>query len=438
MSNKRARSQTRFNHFQVVLNIPVGSDIDFKEIPDEEIESYFYQYNFVKQEELETVLLDLKIIAKGTIAVLTDFRGQLERGTSERRPHWQLYVCTSRQTVKTEVLKALSMALYSVQDHKSIQVQAIRDVEATIDYVTKEGRLNMPTDSPWSPGLIAMTSAKFRRELAEDPVQRDILTGMARKYQKYLLDIMKGKPNDRLIYWVMDFAGKTGKSKFTRTMEKASLAITASIDHPRPFAKEIILNAQDYYAKHGRDPETVIIDLSRQVPTEYLSGFYGVLESLKNGKLTSMFQQCSKYEWKHPPHVIIFANQPPLSTALSGDRMVLLEIMGEDYDFAIRHSKCSVQIVKRLKRNVSYRYITELATNQDIKQLTKAKYFIFTDEELAMHKIKHKDTELSHCSVSNYQGLSEIIYANDNTIPQNVLALVMAIDEINEKDRTRY
>lgn len=438
MKNKKSENQTRFNHFQVVLNIPVGSEVDYKDVSDDKIEFYLKKYNFVNQEELETVLLDLKIKAKGTIAVLTDFRGQLERGTNERRPHWQLYICTSKQTVKSEVLKALSMQLYSVPDHNSIQVKVMRDVEATIEYVTKEGRLIMPTDSLWSPGLISMTSAKFRRELEEDPIQRDILTGMARKYQQYLLNIMKGKPNDRLIYWVMDFAGKTGKSKFTRTMRKASLAITASIDHPRPFAKEIILNAQNYYALHGKDPDTVIIDLSRQVPTEYLSGFYGVLESLKNGELTSMFQSYNKYEWKHPPHVIIFANQPPLSTALSGDRMVLLEILNEDYDYAIRHAKCTVNVIKRVNKFVSYRYVTDLATNQDIKQLTKAKHFIFTDEELAMHKIKHKDTELSNCSISNYKGLSEIIYASDNTLPQNVLALVMDFDEINEKERKRY
>lgn len=115
--------------------------------------------------------------------------------------------------------------------------------------------------------------------------------------------------------------------------------------------------------------------------------------------------------------------------------MVLLEILGEDYEYAIRHAKCTVQIVKRLKNHVSYRYVTQLATNKDIREQMKSKYFIFTDEELEMHKIKHKDTELSYCSVSNYQGLSEIIYANENAIPQNVLALVMEIDEENKKSK---
>lgn len=300
MNNYKTRSQTRFNHFQVVLNLPVGSEIDFKNIPDEEIESYLEEYNFINQEDLETVLLDLRIKAKNTVTTLTDFRGQLERGTDNKRPHWQMYICTARQTVKLEVVKALSKAIYGVENHKSIQAVNIKDVEATIDYVTKDERLILQSDSKWHPGVISMTNAKFKKELAEDPVQREILTGMARKYQKYLLDIMKGKPNDRLIYWVMDFAGKTGKSKFTRTMEKASLAITASIDHPRPFAKEIILSAQDYFAKNGKDPETIIIDLSRQVPIEYFSGFYSVLEKIKNGKLSSMFQQWSKYEWRYP------------------------------------------------------------------------------------------------------------------------------------------
>jgi hypothetical protein len=438
MTKIKNTTVSRFNNFQAVLNIPVGSEIDFKTISDSEIESHFEKYNFVKQVDLETILLNLKIKSKATLAILSDFRGQLERGTSEGRPHWQLYLCTSKQTVKTEVLKALSMALYSVENHSSIQVTVVQDVESSIEYVTKEERLDLSEDSPWSPGIISMTAAKFRQELIEDPILGKILKGMARKYQRYLLNIINGKPNDRLIYWVMDFAGKTGKSKFTRSLEKASIAITASIDHPRPFAKNIILNAQNYYAKHDKDPQAVIIDLSRQVPQEYLSGFYGVLESLKNGKLTSMFQSMSEYSWKHPPHVIVFANQPPQSNALSADRLVLLEILNEDYDYAIRHAKCSTTIIKRTNKFVSYHYVSQQATNQDIRKLTKTKHFIFTDEELAYQQIKHKDPEQAYCSVSLYQGISETIYANDGGIPQNVMSLVMDYDEENEKTKKKY
>lgn len=112
------------------------------------------------------------------------------------------------------------MALYSVENHKSIQVTVIRDIESSIEYVTKEERLDLSKDSPWSPGIVTMTAAKFRQEMAEDPVLKDILTGMARRYQKYLLNIINGKPNDRLIYWVMDFAGKTGKPINTLTKVK--------------------------------------------------------------------------------------------------------------------------------------------------------------------------------------------------------------------------
>lgn len=87
--------QSRFNHFQVVLNlIPPASDIDFKTISDSEIESYLEKYNFVKQATLEDILLNLKIKSKVTITSLSDFRGQLERGTENARPHWQLYLST--------------------------------------------------------------------------------------------------------------------------------------------------------------------------------------------------------------------------------------------------------------------------------------------------------------------------------------------------------
>lgn len=83
MTKIKIAKQSRFNHFQAVLNIPVGSDIDFKTILDYEIESYFEKYNFVKQEELETIVLNLKFKSKTTPSVLSDFRGQLERNEAQ-------------------------------------------------------------------------------------------------------------------------------------------------------------------------------------------------------------------------------------------------------------------------------------------------------------------------------------------------------------------
>lgn len=145
-----------------------------------------------------------------------------------------------------------------------------------------------------------------------------------------------------------------------------------------------------------------------------------------------MFQSRSLYTWKHPPHVIVFANQPSQSNALSADRLVLLEILNEDYDYAIRHAKCEVKVIQRTKKFVSFLtsiFVACWVTYLNVRKLTKAKHFIFTDEEIALEQVKHKDTEHPNCSVSSYMGLSEIIYSNDGAIPQNVMALVMDLDE---------
>ena len=98
--------------------------------------------------------------------------------------------------------------------------------------------------------------------------------------------------------------------------------------------------------------------------------------------------------------------------------MVLLEILNEDYDYAIRHATCETKLLSRTSKHVAYRYASSQATSQDIKQLTKAKHFIFTDDELAYQYIKCKDTESKHSTVSLYMGLSEVLYENDNKIPQ--------------------
>jgi hypothetical protein len=49
----------------------------------------------------------------------------------------------------------------------------------------------------------------------------------------------------------------------------------------------------------------------------------------------------------------------------------------------------------------------------------------------------YKDTVECLLSVSLYMGLSEVLYENDNKIPQNVIALVMAHDEKNEKIQSK-
>lgn len=289
-------TSTRFSHFQVVIQVPLLEELDFKIIPDQELLPILENSEFVRQNQLEDILSKAKIISKNSLATLDDYKGQLEQGSQNKLVHWQLYIRTSKQTVKTQVLNFFLEALKLPMKHASVQVTPIQDIESSKDYVLKEGRLEL-LDSDWFPGIISKEAVDFKNFLAQDTVTREVFSDNARSYQKYLLKIIRGESNDRLIYWILDFHGKTGKSIFAKAIDKAGLAITADIDDSRAFSKEIILEAQNYRVKYGKDPSTVVIDLSRQVSERYLDGFYGILENLKNGRVRSTFQNYSYYEW---------------------------------------------------------------------------------------------------------------------------------------------
>lgn len=424
LKNAKSLKKTRFNKFQMVINLYCEDEtIDWKEVDDEDIEEYFKKYNFVKQKDLENYIIEAEILSKKRTTTFLNFKGQLERGKKEERPHWQVYLLTTYQTSPKHIVEYFSERIFSEKVNKSIQVIAVVDEEASISYVEKEGGLFFPFGD-WSPGRFSKESVEFRKSLEEDEVMREIFKN-PRIYQDYLLKIIKSPSDDRLIYWVMDFAGYTGKSKFTSCLEKAGLIISADIDNSRALSKEIIVEAQQYQSIYRCDPPALIIDLSRQVPASYLDGFYGVLEKLKNGTVRSMFQGYSKYVWKKPPHVIVFANMPPFENGLSKDRLVLLEILGVDYNFAIRRSKCNAQILDYNGKFVKFMY----TTSHDNEKIEKG----FSDDLWKYELITKNGSLKPSDTVMCYRGVSTPITQLDTTVSWSVLSLILAWEKENKK-----
>lgn len=422
---------TRFKYFQVVLNLPSESNEDVSNCSDTDLLDHMYRSGFVNQKNLENTLTSLKLESKNTYTKITNFVGQLERGKKHKKPHWQLFIETEKQTTKIKIVKALSQSLFQKDSHFSIQVTPIVDKDFSIEYVTKEGVLVLP-DTEWFPGIINKQLTDFRKLLEKDKILADILEKNPRIYQKYLLKILKSEPDDRQIYWVMDFHGRTGKSKFVKAAEKSGLAISLTIDTPRSFSKKIIFEAQNYQNKFSKEPPAVLIDLSRQVPETYLDGFYGILEELKNASITSTFQGCSKYEWEQPPHVMVFANMPPLLNSLSADRFVILEILNEDYDYAIRRAVCEPAILRYNSTHVEFMYYSSQASLDQVRKMTRNQKFQFSDEELAFEQIKNKRSNNDYDIVAHYVGASDAIIRTKQNAPQVVISSMMAKEEENK------
>ena len=131
-------------------------------------------------------------------------------------------------------------------------------------------------------------------------------------WQLSITEILKEEPDDRSIYWFVDYDGGIGKSVFTKYLCVKFSAIVLCGK-----ASDMKQGIMNYNEKNGYFPNIIIIDLPRTFNSDYLS--YCGIEEIKNGCFYS-----PKYEGGmclfNSPHIIIFSNFKPDMSRLSKDR----------------------------------------------------------------------------------------------------------------------
>jgi hypothetical protein len=128
-----------------------------------------------------------------------------------------------------------------------------------------------------------------------------------RPWQAAIVNICKGKPHSRHIYWVEDPRGAAGKSRLTTYMCREMNAIE--------------LDGRQMDAAFSYTGQSIVLfDLARAVETATLKDLYIVGEKLKNGQIYSSKYQ-SRMKVFHVPHVIYFSNSPPPIGVWSADRL---------------------------------------------------------------------------------------------------------------------
>lgn len=184
-----------------------------------------------------------------------------------------------------------------------------RNWRAAVKYCTKvESRI----DGPWT-NVEGLTW----RETIKDPLAGRELYW----WQKNVLELIEGEPDNRSIYWLWEPEGCAGKT---------SLAKHICLKYPK---KAIYLNGCNKDILFGvstrleeSDIKVAIFGLSRQ-DASYMS--YRSLEQLKDGIFYS-----GKYESRmcmfNPPHVLVFANFAPDMVSLSFDRWKVINIGDSD------------------------------------------------------------------------------------------------------------
>lgn len=127
-----------------------------------------------------------------------------------------------------------------------------------------------------------------------------------RCWQQTLLDYLAGPPDPRIIIWIYDKGGNSGKSFMVNYLGTNHGAFTTKA------------TAYDAFAYLYDKERIVCIDYSRETDLKFVS--YRLLEDVKDGHIMSTKYQPVRKRFPSP-HTICFANGEPNYEKLSADRL---------------------------------------------------------------------------------------------------------------------
>ncbi|WP_445779041.1 hypothetical protein [Shewanella sp.] len=202
-------------------------------------------------------------------------------------PHLQGFI-----SLKT---KARPMAVF---DNKRIHWEAAKgNNDAQLTYISKQ---NQPFLSLGFPKPVKLINPDY-------------------DWEQQILGIVTQEPDDRTIYWYWSKGGNKGKTSFCKylTVKHGAIALSGK-------AADMRNGVIDYQKTNGFLPELVLIPIPKSFNTDYLN--YEGIENIKD-----MYFYSGKYEGGqvcgNPPHLFVFANEPPDTSKMSLDRWKVIEIL---------------------------------------------------------------------------------------------------------------
>ncbi len=157
---------------------------------------------------------------------------------------------------------------------------------------------------------------------------RDPLKGLTlHPFQNEIIALIKTTPHCRKIYWYWSDAGNIGKSSLCKHLVLKFGAIVLG-----GRVKDALYAVAKLIAADN-DPKIVIFDVARNEGSKVE---YTALEKLKDGCFfNAKYESCMVT--MNPPHVLVFANQPPVISMMSKDRWVV-KCLDESEEIHFRES----------------------------------------------------------------------------------------------------
>lgn len=135
-------------------------------------------------------------------------------------------------------------------------------------------------------------------------------------WQEELTAILSGEPNDRTVYWLWEPIGCVGKTTYCRWACARKWAGKAILVSGKADDMKYAI------AESARKPRIVFNNVPRAHSTVDWKG----IEEIKDGIFFSGKYKSGQVIFD-PPHIVIFANNPPESVKLSADRLKLGRIV---------------------------------------------------------------------------------------------------------------
>lgn len=152
------------------------------------------------------------------------------------------------------------------------------------------------------------------------------------------LNILYNIPNDRMVPWIYDPIGDSGKSwlgDYLMASHNSCVVTTTNV-------KDALYLVKKHTEQFGQPP-LIVFDMSRSTNVK---GVYAAAESLKSLCATSGKFDSSSLDFTKHSMVIIFSNSPPNIEALSMDRWIvhIVDYTGESFEYTFLSDRAKMLI----------------------------------------------------------------------------------------------
>lgn len=312
-------------------------EVDWGNLSGDEIVSKLKELKFPSKFDLTQILNSLEFPnIRGNTTTLEEFDGQLELGDKTKIPHYQIAIKTKTLCLKRSILEAFTNSL-----------NAFININIQFNYseMKKYCEKDMVFISEEYSGKI--TKHQWNLNFIDRKPELKIVLDSPYPWQKFFLEeILSGKPEGRIIDWLIDPVGNNGKSSFARAYvsQKGTDGILVKIDNLDRMELALIHKISDYRERYDKDPRVIFFDFPRATDFKKVIAATALMEDAKSGHLETCFGGKHREIQIGNVHIVVMSNTSPDLSVLSEDRWRLWRFGSQN---VIWPCKCLPRIVFR-------------------------------------------------------------------------------------------